>query len=198
MTKEKKAALFLAGTLLLGALPVTLSGCITKKKDNEDLELSETSIDTKDIVVIDTYNNNVLSKGVNKRYLILYRVGLEENTNINMPNSEVTSYIYSDIMNKDYVGVFTEIKSDKETLTLFAYSKKDMTDTNCSIIVKPSKDISWYGHLDKLLDKDNQKSSYTLSELIELYNVLNEGYMEKDNQTTSGYEEELKYTLEKM
>ena len=64
MTKEKKVALALTGVMLFGATTTSLTGCKTKEKQETGISVSETSIDTKDIVVIDTYNPNVLSNGM--------------------------------------------------------------------------------------------------------------------------------------
>ncbi len=77
MTKEKKVALALTGVMLFGATTTSLTGCKTKEKQETGISVSETSIDTKDIVVIDTYNPNVLSNGMEGRYVIMYKIWTE-------------------------------------------------------------------------------------------------------------------------
>lgn len=196
MTKEKKIALVLAGTVLLGASPSTLTGCQKKEEMKEEVQVSETSIDTKDIIVIDTFHSEVISRGINSRYLILYKVDTQENKEFSTEEISAISYVFRDINNQDYVGVITEFinRDSEEVLTrMLAYSKEDMTDQNTTIIVKPTKDKSWYANLENVIEKSSLKVAYEIYELKEIYNLINEGYIKEDDQTTYGSLEDLSY-----
>lgn len=190
MTKERKIALALAGTILLTGMSGSLTGCSKDKENEKRIETSETSIDAKDIVIIDTHNVYVESKGVEERYLILYKVGTEESKELSSVSTKAVSYIYRDINNSSYVGVFTEYmdrSSNEVASRLFAYSKEDMSDDR-SIIVIPTLDKSWYGSLVDLIDPSLLKNAYEIEELKEMYNKLNKDYLNNnDNSIIKNY-----------
>lgn len=191
MTKEKKIALALAGTLLLGATGTTLSGCGKKEKSETQAIVSETSIDTKDIVVIDTYNDKVVSKGINERYLILYKNWVEHDPNLDLPNNESISYVYRDVNNSNYIGMFTEYS---DGTTLFVYGDELGLDNSRSIAVIKTTDKTWYGNLSNLIDQNSLKIAYEVEELIEIYNALNENYIKEEPKTYNNYKT-LSYTF---
>lgn len=180
MTKEKKIALALAGTLLLGATGTTLSGCEKKEKNETQVSVSETSIDTKDIVVIDTYNDKVVSTGINERYLILYKNWVGHDSNMDLPNNESISYVYRDVNNSNYIGMFTEYS---DGTTLFVYGDEKGLDNFRSIAVMKTTDKTWYGNLSNLIDQNSLKIAYEVEELIEIYNALNENYIKEEPKT---------------
>ncbi len=192
MAKQNKIALLLAGTVLLNTMATTLTACSSKEKNETSIEISETSIDTKDIVIIDTYNSNVSKKGINERYLILYKIGTEHDEKLDTPMNKSTSYIYRDVNNKEYVGVFTEY-TDKRTI--FVYAKEDLSSTEKSIVVPITDDKSWYGGLENIIEKDHLKPAYEIYELLEIYNLLNEAYKDEKDSNETIYAESLSYKL---
>lgn len=191
MTKEKKIALALAGTLLLGATGTTLSGCGKKDKGETQAIVSETSIDTKDIVVIDTYNDKVVSTGINERYLILYKIEAKHDPKLDLPDNPSTCFIYRDVKSSNYIGMFTEYK---DGTTLFVYGDELGLDNSRSLAVMKTTDKTWYGNLSNLIDQDSLKIAYEVEELIEIYNTLNENYIKEEPKTYNNYET-LSYTF---
>lgn len=193
MTKEKKVALALAGVMLFGATTTSLTGCKTKEKQETGISVSETSIDTKDIVIIDTYNPNVLSNGIKGRYVIMYKIWTEQEPNLDLPNNKSQTYIYRDVKDNKYIGMFTEYEDNE---TIFAYGPETLDKFSSSILVDKTNDKSWYGSLSNLIDANSLKIAYEIDELLEIYDKINEGYIEENQVETYNDKEKLAYTLE--
>lgn len=192
MTKEKKVALALTGVMLFGATTTSLTGCKTKEKQETGISVSETSIDTKDIVVIDTYNPNVLSNGMEGRYVIMYKIWTEHSEELDLPNNKSQTYIYRDVKNNKCIGMFTEYEDGE---AIFAYGPENLGEFSSTILVDKTNDKSWYGSLSNLIAANSLKIAYEIDELLEIYDKINEGYIEENQIETYNDKEKISYTF---
>ncbi len=198
---KKKAALTLAAVGLISVSANTLSACNSvdhEEEKQEELEdktellkpelnenaPSETTVDAKDIIIVDTFNEKLNAIGMNERYLVLLKVNETIEPSLHKENA-TTKYIeFKDIMNFNFSGIFgmeNNTKGEAEYFT-FAYGDKTGEDLSKMAAYLGNDTINdWVLTLKDVIDPSYLKDTYSINELKEIYALLNEGIELSEN-----------------
>jgi len=125
--------------------------------------------------------------------VIMYKIWTEHSEELDLPNNKSQTYIYRDVKNNKCIGMFTEYEDGE---AIFAYGPENLGEFSSTILVDKTKDKSWYGNLSNLIDSNSLKIAYEIDELLEIYDILNEGYIEENQIETYNGKVKLAYTLE--
>lgn len=192
MNKRKITSLLLAVSISLSAS--TLTSC-SKKEVTDSTETIEQTEEKKyadsEIIILDTNfeDNATIKEGIDKRFILL---AVDEITSfIIEEKSELVSIAtYKDLNNEEYKAIFTFI-TNTETGEYLSYMFGYNSEINDEIYYYTSsanfevKDLGWFYTPNMLVDFEAIKESYTLEELKDLCNKLNEKEQTKTLEKTT-------------
>ncbi len=172
-------SLLLATSISLNAS--LLTSCSPSKKPTESNDSSavineENSIYGKNIIIVDTNIEGleIEKEGINKRYLMLKVLGINE-TQISETESQIIIG-YSNIDN-DEITALLAMNIDYENYhvdkTLFVY-KNGLEKFTITDNIMQNFNTSWLWNINALKDIIEIKEYYTLDELNEILNILND------------------------